>query len=350
MSDGQNVNVGFGSYLLVGRESTFKTGVTATANLDFTTAKFNVKKETKVIEAVRRSRTMVDQIPLGKVVEGDLEFMMSSDSEAAVHLLNNAMGGGLPVTATTTGDTTGAGVLDHTFSLNNFDQTYSSLCINHRKGDSTNGKIFDYTGGRVNEFSLKAEIDEALMASSKMIFCDGNPGTDLSALITTTSGQTPLSFVNMRFSVESTFASLTASAFWHVQSFEWSVNNNLKSDADSRRIGSDLLQVLPPGMATFALSCSMRYDTLTAYNAMINNTQLSAQLEFLGATITGSKARQMIRLDMPRLYITDSGDPEIGGPDEILKSEITFLVMQDDSTSTGYACQAVVRNKTASYA
>jgi hypothetical protein len=153
----------------------------------------------------------------------------------------------------------------------------------------------------------------------------------------------------MRLSVEGTFGSLTASSFWHVQSFEFGISNQLKADSDSRRIGTNILDVLPPGVAQFTLNFSMRFDTLTAYNAMLNETQLAAQLVFEGPTLTGSSLRQQIKLNMPRIYIQDAGDPEVGGPDEILKAEVSCLVLRDDSTSTGYAVQAIVRNKTASY-
>jgi hypothetical protein len=351
---GQYANVGFSSYLVVGRETTFGTYSTCTAGIDFMSASFTTKKESKVIEAVRNSRTFVDRVGLGKVVEGELEFYMASDSDAAQYIMQNAFGGGVTggtiVSATTSGDTTGAGVFDHVYSLAGFDATYSSLCFNHRKGDATNGKIFEYSGARVNEFSLKAEIDDALMASASFIMVDSTVTTNTApAAALTPVGQTPLSFVNMRFSVENSFASLTASAFWHVQSIEFSMKNSLKSDADARRIGSELLQVLPPGPCTFDLGVSMRFDTLTAYNAMLNETQLSAQMIFEGATISGSKMKRLVQIDLPRVYISDSGDPEIGGPDEILKAEVAFMVLQDDSTTTGYACKATVRNTTSSY-
>jgi hypothetical protein len=221
--------------------------------------------------------------------------------------------------------------------------------MNHRKGDSTNGKIFEYSGGRVNELTLSGEVDEALKCNASMIFCDSTVTSNNVSGNMTVTGQTPLSFENMRLSVEGTFASLTASAFWHVQSFEWGISNNLKADAESRRLGSNILDVLPPGIAQFTLSFSMRFDTLTAYNAMLNETQFAAQLAFVGPTLSGSTLRQQILINMPKIYIQDAGDPEVGGPDEVLVSEVSALVLRDDSTSTGYAVQAVVRNKTASY-
>jgi hypothetical protein len=349
VSDGQNANVGYSSYIAIGRELTFKTYNTCTAGLDFLSASLKTTKEIKVIEAISTKRTYADKIGLSKTVEGDIEFAMAADCDAAIFLLHNAMGGGVVSTATATGDTTGSGVLQHTFSLNNFDATYSSLCINQRKGDSTNGKIYEYSGGRVNELTLSGEVDEALMCNASIIFVNSSvTANDVSSALTVT-GQTPLSFVGMRLSVENTFASLTASSFWHVQSFEFGINNSLKADSESRRIGSDVLDVLPAGVAQFTFNFSMRFDTLTAYNAMLNETQLAAQLAFEGPTLSGSSLKQKIVINMPRIFIQDAGDPEIGGPDEVIKADISCVVLRDDSTSTGYAVQMQVVNKTTGY-
>lgn len=349
MAVGENANVGFNSYICVGREATFKTYATCTAGLDFISASLKTTQEQKVIEAVSTKRTYSDRISLSKVVEGDIEFYIGADNDASQYLFQNAMGGGSITSVTATGETVGGSAMEHTYTLNNFDATYSSLSINHRKGDATNGKIFEYFGGRVNEFTLSGEVDEALIANASMIFVDStNTSNNVSANLTVT-GQTPLSFVNMRLSMESTFASLTASAFWHVQSFEFGINNSLKADSDSRRLGTSILDVLPAGVAQFTFNFSMRFDTLTAYSAMLNESQFAAQLVFQGPTISGSAIRQQIKLNMPKIYVNDAGDPEVGGPDEIIKAEVSCLVLRDDSTSTGYAVEAKVINATQSY-
>jgi hypothetical protein len=82
---------------------------------------------------------------------------------------------------------------------------------------------------------------------------------------------------------------------------------------------------------------------------MLAGTRLAGQFEFLGDTMAGSAIRSGIKLDFPYLVISDAGDPEIGGPDEVLTSEVTFTVLRDP-TSGGYACRAVVTNLTSSYA
>lgn len=350
MADGQNANVGLFSYLAVGVETTFKTYNTCTAGLDFLSFSMKTMQETKILEAVQTVRTHSDRIALSKTLEGDLEFYAAADNDACQRILQNSFGGGTITTATAAGDTAGSGVLEHIYTINNFNATYSSLCLNARKGDSTNGKTFGYSGVRVNELTLSGEVDEPLMAGVSLVAVDSTTTvTDLSAIFPTLV-QTPLSFANMRLSVEGTFASLTSSAFWHVQSFEWGVNNNLKTDSDSRRIGTAILDVIPPGIAAFTFTFSMRFDTLTAYNAMLNETQLAAQLAFVGGTYTSSVLRRQIAIDMPKIFISDAGDPEIGGPDEILKAEISAVVLRDTSSATGYATRMRVYNKTTSYA
>jgi hypothetical protein len=201
MADGQNANVGFSSYICVGRESTFKTYSTCTAGLEFFNSSLKTAQEQKQIEAISTKRTYSDRISLSKMIEGDVEFHMAADSDSCQYILQNAFGGGVVSSATIAADTTGAGAFEHTVSLNNFDATYSSLCINERKGDSTNGKIFEYSGLRVNEFSLSGEVDSELLASASFIGVDStNTSNNVSSNLTVT-GQTPLSFANMRLSV-----------------------------------------------------------------------------------------------------------------------------------------------------
>jgi hypothetical protein len=73
----------------------------------------------------------------------------------------------------------------------------------------------------------------------------------------------------------------------------------------------------------------------------------SAEFEFLGATLAGSSVRKGIKFVFPKVYIKDAGDPEIGGPEEILVSEIAFDVLRDASSTGGYAVTAIVTNGTA---
>jgi hypothetical protein len=352
MAVGQGALIGGLSYVAIGRETTLGTYTTATSSLDVLSASMTTMKDNKILEQIERSRTYSKRISLSKKIEGDLEFYYSPTVDAANYILQNAFGGTV-TSATATGETVGAGAssaMVHTFNIGSMDQSYTSICINLRKGDSTNGKVFQYSGVRVNEVGFSAELDEALKCNVGLIGMDSTQvSNDVSSVLSTNAGYSVLSFVDGRVSVETSFASLTSTSFWHVQGVEFGWSNSLKADSDSRRIGSDLLTILPPGIASLTLKCKIRFDTTTAYSAMLNATKLSAQLEFLGPTLSGSSIRQGLKLNYPTLYINNSGDPEIGGPDEILSSEVEFHVLRDDTTTTGYAVQALVTNQKTSY-
>lgn len=349
MAVGQGSTVSPLSYMALGRETALGTAASVSAQLNFISSSLKTTKETKIIEEIAQSRTYAKEFKMGKVIEGDLEFYYYPEINASNWILQNAFGGTV-TSATATGETAGGLAFTHTFEIGAMDQSYTSLTINTRKGDSTSGKVFEYSGLRVGEISFTSELDEALKVEASFMGVDSTVGaTDFGSTLTAETCSA-LSFVNGRLSVEATFASLTSSSFWHVQSVSFGWNNNLKSDTQSRRIGSDLLQVLPPGVASFNFTAQIRFDTTTAFDAMIANTAYSAQLEFLGDTLPTSVIRRGIKFNMPKIRIMDAGDPEIGGPDELLKSEVTFAVLRDDSSATGYALQAEVTNDTSSYA
>jgi hypothetical protein len=103
-------------------------------------------------------------------------------------------------------------------------------------------------------------------------------------------------------------------------------------------------------MQTYELSLVMRYDTTSAFDSMIAASALSMEIECLGPTMASSVTRQGLLLELPKVYIMDAGDPEIGGPDEMLTSEVTLQVLRDDSSAGGYAFRATVTNATENYA
>lgn len=331
------------SYLGVGRETTFGTFNTLLSGLDFISHSIKTQKDSKILDQIERSRTLSKRLHLSKQVGGDVSWYFRPMQTADCFLIQNAFGGAAAVSATVTGETVGGGGMDHVFGVGNFNLTYSSLCISARKGQVTAGKVWQYHGVRVEELTVSASVDEPVMCSASVICRDSTQtSSDIESQLTTTSNPI-LSFVDARVSVETNFASLTTSSLWHVQSVEFKVKNNLKNGAESRRIGSDILTVLPPGLQTYELTMGIRFDTTTAYDAMISATKLAAELEFLGPTISGSVARQGLLLEFQKLYIKDAGDPEVSGPDGILTSQVTFDVLRDESAS-GYAVRATVTN------
>jgi len=347
MAVGQGSIVSTESYLALGRETTYGTMVTTTAGLPFISEGLKTAQEGKILEQLEKSRVYSQHMRMGKIIEGGLEAYVYSRLTATGWLLQNAFGGTV-TSATATGETAGGSAITHVFEIGSMDQTNKSLSANLRKGDSASAKIFEYNGLRVNELNFSAEIDDSLKMSLAFIGKDSSStSNDVCSTLTFTS-MSPLSFVNGRVSVEASFASLTSSSFWHVQSVNFGIGNNLKGDAEARRIGSDTLDVLPVGIATLPLSMTIRFDTTTAYDAMLASTELAVELEFQAATMTGSVAREGIKVRYPLVQINDAGDPEIGGPDEILSSEVSFNVLRDISSATGYAVQLDLTNDIAS--
>ncbi len=340
---------GWGSYLAVGRETVYGTQVTSTAFMEFLSSSLKATKERKIIEEIVVGRSYTKEVGLSKTIEGEVECYAYAEPLAFNYLLQNALGGAIS-SATGTGETIGGVAWDHTIPIGILGGSYSSISINTRKGQSSVGKVFEYFGLRVNEVSFSAEVDDALMCTFGLVGKDVTiTSNDISAGYSSTSNE-PLSFVNGRVSIGSgLLASITTATVWHVQSFELAINNNLKSDSSSRRIGSDTLDILPLGVAQIDFKVTMRFNTTTAYAAMMAGTEFAAELEFLGSSLTGSALKRMIKFQIPRMTIAEAGDPEISGPDELLTSEVTFNVLKDVSSATGYALRAIVRNLTASY-
>ncbi len=347
MAVGASSQQSFPSYLGLARESTFGTYVTGTAGIDFMSCGLKLMKENKVIEEISNYRMFADTIGLGKKVEGDIEVAFDPRNTAACYLLQNAMGGAAVTSATATGETAGGSAFTHTFTLGDFTSSVASLSANVRKGDA-NGQVFEYSGLRVNECTFTAEQDEPLKMSCSLIGKDATLSTnDISSTIGVLN-TIPLSFVSGRLSVESSFASLTSSSYWHVTNLEIAIKNNLKADADSRRIGSDTLDVLPPGICSVELNFGIRFDTTTAYDAMVAGTKYALEAEFLGDTLTTSIIRQGLKFQFPKVVFAEASDPEIGGPDEILKVDVRAIALRDTTTSTGYAFRALLTNAAAS--
>jgi len=149
------------SYLAVGRETTYGTYDTATSALDFISSSIKTIKENKIIEQIETNRQYSKRIGMSKVIEGEFECYAYAESAAFNYMLQHAMGGAIAA-ATATGETAGGSAFEHTYSIGNFDQTYTSICLNVRKGDSSGGMVFEYDGIRVNAANFSAEIDEAL--------------------------------------------------------------------------------------------------------------------------------------------------------------------------------------------
>ena len=146
---GQGSNEGVFSYMALGRETTFGTAVTATAALEFLSSGFKITQGKKPLEQVERRRVQSKSILMGKSIEGASEAYFYPEVTAGAFILQNALGGAI-TSATATGETVAGVGFSHTVDIGNIlDRTFTSLTVNIRKGDSSTGKVFEYTGNRV---------------------------------------------------------------------------------------------------------------------------------------------------------------------------------------------------------
>jgi len=350
MAVGEGSLESYASYIALGRETTFGTYTTATAGLDFLSASLKLTLEDKILEQVETSRTFSKQVRMSRVVEGEIETYAYPRSTAFNYLVAGGFGGSV-TSATATGETAGGTAITHTYPIGDMvSNSFTSLNINERKGNSSGAQIFEYSGMRVNEINFSAEIDDPLKLTLAVMGKDvTTTSNDVSAALTTT-GFNCLNFSDGIISVVAdSLGAATTTAFFHVQSTEFGIANNLKSDSGSRRIGSETLDVLPPGIANVSFQATLRFDTSTAYDAMLANTTFAARLTFNGPTLGTSIIRESLVVEMPILKIKEAGLPEIGGPDEMLTSTIVFSVLRDDSSVGGFAMRALVTNDTANY-
>jgi hypothetical protein len=350
---GKNSVVSWGSYVGVGRETTLGTYATMTTGLDFLTSSLNTKRDGKILDEIVRNAdgVGVNRITLGKGIEGALEFYYRPSDKACNYILQQAFGGTISSATLTTG------AYQHTFNLGDMENNrptttasnYKGLSVNIRKGNAADGKVWQYQGLRVNELVMASALDEALRINASFIGMDSTQvSNDVSSGLTYTD-EPPFVFTQARISVESSLAACTTSTYWHVQSAEISIKNSLKADADSRRLGSEILDVMPIGKREIGVKLGMRFDTVTAYDYFKNATRLAMQLEFIGATIGATNQLKKLTLNIPKLYLNNSTDPEIGGPDEVLKSSLEFQVLYDSDSTTGYALKALLQNDNANY-
>lgn len=350
MAVGQGSYEGYASYLAVGRETTFGTYNTASAALCFQSANMKTMQESKTLEQVCTNRTYSKSIRLGKIIEGEIAGYAFAGDNSFNYILQNAMGGTI-TSATATGETAGGAAFTHTYAIGDMNNSYTSLCLNMRKGQSSGGFVFEYSGVRVNELTFTAELDEALKFSAAVMGKDStNTSNDVASVLTESTDE-PLVFSSGRVSVVAgTLGAVTTTAFWHVQSVEFGLTNALKSEAEARRIGSDTVDVMPVGVATMPLTLNMRFDTTTAYDGMLANTDFAVELEFEGSTLSTSVIKRGVKFKYPVTKISDAGDPEIGGPDGVLTSAVVMNVLRDTSSAGGYALEVEVTNDTSSYA
>ena len=341
MAVGGDSQQGINSYLAIFREATWGTNpATAATNsvaIPFLSCNFKTEIASEKLDTIGH-RGYIKRVTLDKTVSGTLESHLHP--EESTLLMGVAMGGGITSTSLT-------GAYTHSISVGNIVDTSPTAVTGIFKKGST---VFGYVGGRVNSMKITANAGEVAKVSFDMIFKDSTIGaTDIATSLSYTS-VLPFTFVNGVFRYQATeAAAATTTAEEIITGFELTLNNNLKSDADARGLGSNLLRVLPPTRRSVELKVKQRFDTTTTYNRFLQATQGAVELKFTGASIT-SEHNYSLTIRLPKVF-NQTGDTEVGGSGEILMTEINYDCIMDSAapTSTSKDIGITVINNVGSY-
>ena len=340
MTVGNDAELGVNSYVAFWKETTWgvfpATGSTNASTMEPLTIGFKTEITNQKLETISRNRGFTKRVQLDKMVAGSLEQFLHP--EESVLPLAVAMGGGI-----VSGSLSGGFI--HSLSSGNFDTDAASLSFQVRKGLTHH---WQYTGGRVNNCVITANVGEPVKVAYEFMFKDSTQtGSDISGDLSI-SATLPFTYVQGNYRYADTEASLTSTAIECITGFELAINNNLKNDATARCIGSNVLAVLPPTRRAIEFKITQRFDTLTAWNRFINNDQGSIDLFFEGQSVS-AKQNFTCQITLPKVHV-NTPDPEVTGPNDILTPEITFDVLVDNPmTSTGRDIGISIINSTASY-
>lgn len=340
MTIGQNAELGVNSYVAFWKETTFgtfpATGATGASTMEPLTIGFKTEIVNQKLDAISRNRGFTKRVQLDKNVAGNVEQFLHP--EESILPLAVALGGGITSASV-------SGAYSHSLTAGNFDTSPASISFQVRKGATHH---WQYTGGRVNNCVITAAVGEPVRITYDFIFKDSTQtGSDISGDLSISS-VLPFTYVQGSYRYAATEASMTSTAVEQITGFELSINNNLKSDASARALGSNVIQVLPPTRREIEFKITQRFDTLTAWNRFIDNTQGSIELFFEGQSVSASE-NYTCQIRLPKVNV-NTPDPEITGPNEILTPEITFDVLVDNAaTSTGRDIGFTFINGTASY-
>ena len=341
MSVGNNVpQMGYNAVLGLGKESAFGTFVTSTMFLEFNSESLKYAIEPVKIEAINGSRDFKKIVQGNASVSGGIEAPFNVAADACVILFKQAMGGTSTVIAASSSSYT------HTLTPGDMENNRSTSTANHlkglsiavRPGDSA-AQTWNFFGCRVNQFTLKADVGSPVVMSAELV----GQGCSISATMPAASYSDVNPVIFAGASVK-TGATTTTVAVEYVKSFELSINNNINTD--HRVLGSRLVQQLPPVMREITLKVSQVFDTTTAYDRFIAQTDTTFELTLDSQIVLGaSTGTYNCVITLPRCVLGPN-NPAVSGPGPI-QQELEYICLWDSATS--YSINATVRNKTANY-
>jgi len=332
--------MGYSSALGIAEETTLNTFVTSTAFIEFMTEAFKRTREEVKLESINTTRDFKKRIIGNETVEGSIEADLNLGSDGLIYLIKQAMGG------TVASASLSADSFEHTLYPGDMENNQSSagaadvksLSIAARKGDTD---VWNISGARVNSLVIKAEANTPVMVTAEIL----GMGASITSTIPTVvlSDIVPAIFAGVEIRTGDSIGNVSTE---YINSFELTLNNNL--DGDQRALGTRNIVQLPATRREMMMTLSQRFDTLTAYNRFIDNTQTAIKILMQTETTIGSTAANTtysMVIDLPNCYF-NSNQPEVGEAG-VLVHEIEVTAMYD--ASTGAVGLFKIQNATANY-
>jgi hypothetical protein len=343
---GETTRQGYNSFIGIEQETAFGTQVTATAYSEFYTESLKQNREVLKLESINTTRGGIRYLHGNEVVEGSLEMDLQADSDAQMWIIKQAFGGTVGISVISAGSS-----YIHTFNIGDMENNagtstatdVKSLTISKQVGDTSTAQ-WHFLGCRVNTLNINGEVGQPIKMSADII---GRTATQTSEVHTVAfPANDPLHFTGISITTGDTTTSLTQTS---CIGFEFSLNNNLVNDNNTRELGSRLLKQLPPTNLEITTKLTMRFDTSTAYDNFMSEKPMSIKILMdSGVTIgaAGSSTYSM-HIDIPKGYYDANPMPEVGEKGVIVQ-ELEFTAIRENTISS-YLCQMQVNNATANY-
>lgn len=308
---GSGTVLGFDGLMAIAEETTYGTFVTGSSFIEFEseglTRNLNFQKLNTIIGRRGFTRRVEGQTD----VSGEITYNFHAVDELL--FLKNVMAGTINA-ARVAASITGGTMQTFTLTLGDYSQQTApaSFSLTKRVG-STTARTWAISGCRVNQIQINGAVNQPVKATVNIV--GQNMTTSSSSLGTASfSSLRPFLFFDGTYTSDDTTTSFGTTAE-DIVSFQLTINNNLISDANARRIGSKFVRALPAGQREVNLTFAQRFDTTTAFERYVNLTQQSIRIHMDSqvtiGSVVGNTTYSMV-IDIRNMVIDEGAVPVIG--------------------------------------
>lgn len=338
MPIGSAAVLGFDSLFGIAQETAYGTFVTATAQLEFESESISRNENIQKLNSIHGRRGLYRRIQGQIEVSGDINYNLHPND--GLYFIKNALAGSIttvnPATSTHT---------VHTLELGDWStQTAPAALSLMKRVGSTTGRTWAISGARVNSLKISGAINEPIKAAVNIVAQNMTTSASSFGSISLSSVR-PFLFFDGTYTSDGTTTAL-GTTLEDIVSFELTINNNIVSDTNARRIGSRLVRTLPPGQREIMLSIGQRFDTTSAFESYLAASQQSIRLHLdtqLTIGATAGNTTYSMRFDIRNIYIDEGASPVVGDNGIIIHNlNLGAITVGQNNTITSNEMQVVI--------